>query len=219
MMKRLALLVALTLFGFASRAQEAPIDARAAWHPGAQFMQKVRERCAQAASARYGECLIEQMPAAGASPQAVAFSRRLLRESGQTGWLRGAHPAGSIAVAAVEYPLRANENRGWLILDGEPPRIDVDDPQWLPYEGLAHDATYASLIRAHPRLAVFPDDRARGWPLVETTADGGFRIVVRHRLLDGCHACARLGTATVALDFDSNGQLVGPALIRVEAAR
>jgi hypothetical protein len=218
-MKRLALLVVLNLFVFASQAQDAPIDARAVWHPGAQFMHKVRERCASAASARYGECLIEQMPAAGASPQAVAFSRRLLRESGQTGWLRGVHPAGPVTVAAVEFPLRANENRGWLILDGDPSRIDVDDPQWLPYEGLAHDATYASLIRAQPRLGVFSDDRERGWPGVEATADGGFRIVVRHRLLDGCHACARLGTAIVALDFDRTGQLVGPELIRAEAAR
>jgi hypothetical protein len=216
--RRFALLGLAIAAAAQALAADAALDSRAVWQPGAGFMRSVRERCVQAASGRYGECLIEQMADAGASPQAVAFSRALLRESGETAILRGLRAAGPIAIAALEYPLRANENRGWLIVNGDPPRLDVDDDQFAPREALAHDATWKALLAAHPQLALFPADRSGAWPAVETLPDGATRVVVPYRLLDGCHACARLGAASVGFEFDPAGAFVGPTLLGVETA-
>jgi len=40
-------------------------------------MEAVRQACTNVPPEDYGGCLITQMPGAGASPEAVAFSRRL----------------------------------------------------------------------------------------------------------------------------------------------
>ncbi|HSN32225.1 MAG TPA: hypothetical protein VLU41_06035, partial [Ideonella sp.] len=136
------------------------------------------------------------------------------------GIARDVRAAGRIAIAYVFYPLRANENLGWLLVGADGAWVDVDDPEQRPWEGLAHDATYRALLQAHPRLALFPGDRAgTREPRVEPLPDGGQRAVVRYRLTDGCHACALLGTASVGFDFDADGQFAGPTLLGVEATR
>lgn len=211
-----ALLVALPLAAAAADA----LDARAAWRPGPGFLPGVRQQCASAERGRYGECLVGRMAAAGASAQAVDFSARLLRETGQTGIAREVRSAGPIAIVVVDYPLRANQNEGWLLVDAQGQLIDVDDPDLRPWEGLAHDPTYRALLQAHPRLAIFPGERgSAGGVAVEPLPDGGRRVVARYRLTDSCHACAYLGSASIGFDFDAGGSFAGPTLLGVEGLR
>ena len=63
------------------------------------------------------------MKKAGASPAALAFTRR----TGSQAYLRALREAGNVDVALAIYPFRANENEVWLLVNGDPPLIDVDD--------------------------------------------------------------------------------------------
>ena len=48
-------------------------------------------------------------------------------------------------------------------------------------------------------------------------AGDGQRFVVGEDLRDGCHACAILGKARVAFDFDAAGKLRGVRVVTVQA--
>jgi hypothetical protein len=181
-------------------------------------IQMLREACTKAPPEKYGECLISEMPAAGAPAGAVAFTRRLQNDTGQIAYARDFRNAGKVDIVWVEYMLRANENQGWLLVNGAPPLIDVDDMQRLPKDNLVSDPAYAALARRYPRVMLFPGDRSgAGEPKVETLPDRGERFVVRYRLQNGCHACERIGSATFAFDFDYAGRLLGTRLLAVDS--
>src|SRR5690242_21538899 len=87
------------------------IGPEAVWQPGNDFMKMVHEQCAKEHFPSYGDCLIAKLPAAGASQEAVAFSKLLEEQShGQIGFMTAFRETGRVDVASVYYPLRANEN-------------------------------------------------------------------------------------------------------------
>jgi putative hemolysin len=192
------------------------IGAEAVWQPGMQFMQSVRQACSNA-GLNYGDCLISQMPGAGAPPQAVAFSKLLEKESdGQIGYMRDFRKTGRVDIAYVDYPIRANENQGCLLVNGSPPMIDVDDFKLLDQNTMKSDPSYTSLASKNPEVTIFPGDRGgTTYPQLEPLPQGGQRFIVSYYLLKGCHACARLGTASFAFDFDSSGKFLGTKFLRV----
>jgi len=158
------------------------IGAEAVWQPGMQFMQTVRRACSNAASS-YGDCLISQMPGAGAPPKAVTFSKLLERESdGQIGYISGFRKTGRVDIAYVYYPIRANENQGCLLVNGIPPIIDVDDLKLLAEDNMKGDPSYVALANANPEVTVFPGDRG-GTTYPEVEALPQKRTKVRRELL------------------------------------
>ena len=44
---------------------------------------------------------------------------------------------------------------------------------------------------------------------------GGQRFEVEYVLVDGCHACARLGTLRLGFDFDGEAKYVGVTVLAV----
>ena len=195
----------------------APIGPGAAWQPGMQAIRTMREACTEVPPGRFGDCLISEMPKAGAPPAAVAFTRRVQKQMGQIVYATNFRKAGKVDIVHVEYLLRANENQGWLLVNGTPAIIDVDDIQRLSTEILKGDRAYAALAQRYPHVMLFPDDRSsRDEPRVEALSDGGERFVVRYRLQDGCHACARVGSASFAFDFDQTGRFIGTRLLSVD---
>jgi putative hemolysin len=192
------------------------IGAEAVWQPGKEFMPLVRQACSNAGS-NYGDCLISQMPGAGAPPKAVAFSKLLEEKSdGQIGYMTDFRKTGRVDIAYVYYPIRANENLGCLLVNGSPPIIDVDDLKLLAEDVMKSDPSYAALASANPEVAVFPGDRGgTAYPQVEALPQGGQRFIMSYYLLKSCHACARLGTVSFAFDFDSAGQFRGTQFLRV----
>ena len=193
----------------------------AVWQPGMGFMQTVRQQCGKGEPGQYGDCLLAHMPAAGAPPAAVAFSRRLRASgNGQIGYARDFRDTGRVDIAYVYYPLRANENQGWLLVNGQPELIDVDDLGRLPQDALKRDPTYATLAKQYHRVTLFPGDRAgTKSPAMQALPDGGQRFVVRYRLQNGCHACQRLGSASFGFDFDPAGRFSGARFIGIETAK
>ena len=192
------------------------IGVEAVWQPGTQFMQSVRQACSNAGS-NYGDCLISQMPGAGAPSETVAFSKLLEKESeGQIGYLTDFRKSGRVDIAYVYYPIRANENQGCLLVNGIPRIIDVDDLKLLAEDSMKSDPSYAAMASANPDVDIFPGDRGgTAYPELEVLPQGGQRFTVSYYLLKGCHACARLGTASFAFDFDSDGKFLGTRFLRV----
>jgi hypothetical protein len=223
-MRVVSIAAALTCLGVSSFGPEASaaeaVGPDAVWQPNAQAMRNLRERCAKEPPEKYAECLIAQMPAAGARNAAVAFTERLKKETGQIGYVLRFRGSGPVDIAYVEYPIRANENRGWLLVNGEPSLIDVDDFSRLPKESLESDSAYRALAKQYPKVMLFPGDRTgTKYPTVRPLTSGGQRFVVPYRLLNGCHACERLGSASFAFDFDEAGRFVSAKLLYISRER
>jgi predicted secreted protein len=142
--------------------------------------------------------------ASAAPPAAVAFARSIHSD----GWLRDFRKVGHIDIAYVEYAFRANEYQGWLLVNGTPPFVDVDSLQKLPKSQMEENRAWSQLIEQNPKAELFPGDRTGTTdPLAITLADGSQQFVVAYKVLDGCHACAQLGTAFLGFEFNPKGKL------------
>ena len=125
-------------------------------------------------------------------PKAAAFTRSF----GGGAFVRKFRDAGRVDIAFVVYPFRANENHGILLVNGEPPIVDVDDITLLPREGMEQDKTYAAIRKSYPRVTMWPGDRyLRQSVVVEALPGGGQSFVVPYTLRNFCHACEVLGSA------------------------
>ena len=215
MKKHLALIVIL-LCAAAARAQnqtDQKFDASALFQPGMSTMQMARETCTKVPGPQFGECFVQQMQAAGASPQAVAFMHAIHND----GFLRDFKSTGRVDIAFVLYPFAANENQHCVLVNGTPNLIDVDDYELLPKDDLPKNPQYAALLKKYPNIAVFPGNRS-GTKFISAKKlpDGGQRFLVPYVLVDGCHACARVGSLQLAFDFDSAGKFLGAKVTSVK---
>ena len=70
------------------------------------------------------------MAKAGASADAVSFTRELYKQSGgEVGIMTGFQPVGPVDFAWITYPLRANTNYGLLLVNGNPPIVNVEESE------------------------------------------------------------------------------------------
>jgi len=156
------------------------------------------------AGARQKNCLADYMKRGGATPRAIAFMRA------------APVPAAIAAVrnygaAAVVYArmMWADGSDGWAIVG----RSGVMVPLWLP-PAIDHDHAYRAFVRGHPGVSLWSD--ALAWP-PSASATGGAQLVFVFSL-KVCHACARLGAATVVYSFNRDGRYQGVRLKRIEAS-
>jgi hypothetical protein len=189
-----------------------PVGTGAVFSPPAGFVEAMHKACDGKSGDAFDECFVAQMQRAGASEAAVAFARR----TGNQGYLRRFRNDGLVSVAWAEFPFRANENSVCYLVNGLPPMIDVDDLVLLSPAVLERNADWASLAQAHPKLAIFPGDRFHEGAVVATPRPGGGqRFEVEYALVDGCHACARLGVLRLGFDFDGEAKYLGVSVLAV----
>ena len=194
----------------------APVGPDAVWAPPPDFLAAMHKACDKGAPARFGECFVAQMKKAGAPEPALAFARR----TGNQGYLHDFRNTGKVDVAHAEYPFRANQNQVCFLVNGDPPMIDVDDPQWITRAMLEANPVYADLLKRFPNLAIFPGMRfGEMAPFGANLKSGGQRFDLEFLLRDGCRACTAVGSVKVAFDFDVNGKFVETQLGRVRARR
>jgi len=193
------------------------IGAAAVWQPAKEFLANAHAACDKTAGpASYGECFINQMSVAGASANAVSFTRMLYRQSdGQVGIMSAFKKYGPVDAAQVFYPLRANDNYGLLLVNGNPEVLDVDDLKRLDQAALQQNSLFQGIKQQFPKVDLFAGDRSGSepWPRVQPLASGGQQFVVTYPLLDGCHACAHLALARFGWDFDANGKFLRTTVI------
>jgi hypothetical protein len=183
-----------------------------------KFIDAVKATCQDAHADKLQDCFAGEMKKAGATPAAVEFSKQL----GEPGFVRDFRAAGPVDIAYVFYPYRANENQSWLIVNGTPPAIDVDNSKLVTIaaRALKNNASYTGLAKAHPDLSPWPGDRySTETPDVEMGANGGVHIIVNYRLREKCHSCAVLGHAWYSFEFDSKGIFAGARLMAISVTR
>lgn len=217
MKKNLSLMLifacALAIAAHAQDRNAQKFDASALFQPGMSSMQAARETCTKVPGPQFGECFVQQMRAAGASPQTVAFMHAIHND----GFMRDFKNTGRVDIAFVDYPFAANENQHCLLVNGMPNLMDVDDYKLLPKDDLAKNLEYSALHRKFPNIAVFPGDRSgTKFITAKKLSDGGQRFVVPYVLVDGCHACARAGVLKLAFDFDRAGKFLGAKVAGVK---
>jgi len=199
-----------------SAAEPAPIGPESVWNPPADFNEKFRAACARLEGSLFSDCFVAQMAKAGAPPPAVAFARRV----NGMGFARTFHDAGRVDLVWAEYPYRANENRVCLIVNGDPPLLDIDDVSRIDQAELARNPIWASLLQRHPKAAIFPanrEDTTR--PGVQRIAGGGTTFTAGYEVHDGCHACAVIATMRVLWRFDAAGRFLGTEIKSIRRGR
>ncbi len=193
----------------------AKIGASAVWHMPDQFMASAHTACDKSAPSGFSQCVINQMAKAGASADAVAFTRELYKESrGDVGVMTGLQPVGPVDIAWITYPLRANTNYGLLFINGKPPIVNVEDLNLLDRKTMEQSPQFKDLRFQFPKVDVWPGDRdGKTWPNSQTGPDGGTQFTVGYPLINGCHACARAGSAIFTWNFTAQGKFQGTTFV------
>lgn len=207
----------LVLFCFAAcvmseaKQHSANFSASAVWQMPTQFMTTAHAACDQSTSSAFGECMIDQMTKAGAPADAVSFTHELYKQNhGEFGVMTGFQDEGPVAFAWITYPLRANTNYGFLLLNGQPRIINVEDLKLLDTKTMKQSFQFQDLKRQFPNVDVWPGDRGGEiWPNSQAGPNGGIQFTVQYPLIDGCHACARAGFAIFNWNFDARGRFLG----------
>ncbi len=203
-----AALLAIAAIAHVAAAAERVTPA-AVWRPDAGFMQRFHAQCDARRGNAFDACFVAAMAKAGAAPAALDFARRL---DGEAYLQRLDETGGPVAVARVFYPFRANENDAWLLVNGAPPLIDVDDSHFLALDAMRAALSYREIERRFPNVTFWPGDRGAARPEVRM---GGQQFIVGYLLRDQCHACAVVGEARFAFNFDHSGRLLGTRLVSV----
>ncbi|MFH0998865.1 MAG: hypothetical protein V1844_25740 [Pseudomonadota bacterium] len=86
------------------------------------------------------------------------------------------------------------------------------DKTYLDKIDLTKDSKYLTIIKKYPQAEIWLDGKL---DRLIASDDGGQRFIWRHKLLNGCRACEVAGTATVAYDFDGNGNYKGVQLLKL----
>ncbi len=194
-----------------SKAAPGKIDASSLWQMPAQFMTKAHAVCEKQSGSDYAECVIGQMAGAGAPANAVRFTRELFAQShGEFGVMTGFQDEGLVAFAWITYPLRANTNYGFLLLNGHPRIVNVEDLKLLDVKTMKQSSQFQDAKRQFPKVDVWPGDRdGKMWPNSQAGPGGGVEFTVAYPLRNGCHACANAGQAIFNWNFDATGKFLG----------
>jgi hypothetical protein len=193
------------------------ISARAVWFPSEDFLRVAQAACGKSASRNLVPCFLEQMAKSGAPPEAVKFSRLLYENSKQFGVMYRFQSVGPVDMAQVFYPLRdasfpyavASMRYGLLLVNGDPPILDVDDLKRLDMRGLEQDPGYKSFKTDSPRLQIWGGGRSGStWPPVQRR-DGGLSFDLYYYLNQGRPAGRWQSGAHFDWNFDAAGKFLG----------
>jgi hypothetical protein len=227
---RVKLPVAILILGFASYVvflevqasnhSDEQIGASAVWSPADNDLAQINQTCKAAQMTDYSACFITQMPNFGASADAVAFTEAYAQQNhGMIAFLKGFHPVDSVDVGYAFFPAGADFNQRWLLLNGNPAIINVDDFKLLPQADMAKDPRYVALHQQFPQISLFDGDRSFNTvPEIEALADGRQWFHISYPLKNQCRACAVVGWASYGFEFDPAGRLMQVKLLDVSPA-
>ncbi len=190
------------------------ITAKSVWTPTAEQLSDIRRKCTEGDPAQHEVYFLNAMKSAGASDEAMAFVKEFAANG--LAYIRDFRDTGRVDIAYIEYLFRANDLDGVLLVNGTPPIIDVDEYKFLSNEDLRKSADYAALLHNYPNANVFPADRYSTAQPAESSSDNGRQsFEVDYLILNGCHACARIGTLLASFDFDESGHFDGVRALKV----
>lgn len=193
----------------------ARVGASAVWPLPEQFMAGAHTACDRSAASGFAECVIDQLAKAGASADAVNFTRELYKQNGgDIGIMTGFQAVGPVDFAWITYPLRANTNYGLLFINGQPPIVNVEDLKLLDRKTMEQSPQFKDLKFQFSQVDVWPGDRdGKTWPNSQAGPNGGIEFTVGYPLINGCHACARAGSAIFTWNFTAQGKFLGTTFV------
>jgi hypothetical protein len=157
----------------------------------------------------YEDCISQAMQQNGGTRDAFDFFRLT------SGFLQDLQGKGTVKLGTIAYPFRANEITQPILLGGDPPVIQVENPDL--YGAVERDPGFTILQAQHPNLLFWGSG-----PALESASiapDGSQSFIFRYRLLDGCHACAILGYARIEYDFFPDGRQQSLKLLNIVEAQ
>ena len=204
----------------ANHETEDQIGEEAVWNASGSDLNEVLKTCSGSHPSAYNDCFIEQM-GGYASSDAVAFSQLLAAQRPpRAGYLAGMREAGLVDLGYVVYPGNSKPAQGWVLMNGIPALVNVDDLAVLPRQQMEKDEQFAILKKFHPqlRVAVANDQRsADASPQIEPLPNGGERFIILYSLQEQCESCAPLAHASFGFDFDAAGEFLGAKFIKITA--
>ena len=122
----------------------------------------------------------------------------------------------------MAYPVSGGATHGWVLLNGTPALIPVDDLSRLPQAQMEKDAQFRALRSIHPEihLAVDSDDRKPDMlPQIAPMVAGSETFIIPYSLRGSCSssACMPLAHASFGFDFDAAGEFLGVRFIKISA--
>jgi hypothetical protein len=156
------------------------------------------------------QCLPEMMRRHGASAAALAVAERFQGQS----FLLEFKDLGRVSLATLDSPFSANVNETYVLVNGVPDVVDVATE--AEKVDSRHDDTFAAILKLFPQA--FIDTTLPAFVGTQALRAHGQRFIFQGNISNECRACNSVGAARIALDFDSSGRYLGPALLQVYAA-
>lgn len=186
------------------------IGSDAIWELTPKFLKRAHLVCDHKANKTRDDCFFDQMARAGAPLAATRFSRRLLQKNGgEFGVMISFKKLGPVDMAKVLYPLRKDENWALLLVNGNPPILDVDDLSKLDMTGMELDGAYRAMKHTHPNLRLRGGGRGGTmWEEARKQPNGGLSFNIMYTLSEE----SLIGTTSVARfdwNFDAAGRFLG----------
>jgi hypothetical protein len=204
----------------ANHETEDQIGEEAIWNAGPEDLSAIGQACKTTDATRYRDCFIEQM-GEYASSDAVAFTQMISsQKSRRLGYLAGLKESGLVDLGYVVYPENGSPHQGWVLMNGVPALINLDDFTMLPKSAMEKDAQYKALHQSHPKMQLVVNDSQRQAdtsPQIERQPGDRERFLVPYSLQDSsCAGCAPFAQAMFGFDFDDAGKFLGVKFLSLE---
>ena len=194
------------------------IGTEAIWNPANEDLNEINKACKGKTPSDYSACFMDEM-GGYASSEAVGFTQLLeAQKPARLGYLDGIKEAGIVDLGYVIYPDATTAKQGWILMNGVPALVNVDDLSLLPQARMQKDPQYVALKKSHPQLQlVVTEDQRRtdAFPQLESNADGSERFLIPYALEENCLGCAPVGYAIFNFEFDAAGQFRGKKFIKI----
>ena len=187
----------------------------AVWSPDDDDLADIVQACQPEAD--YNRCFVDQMGDFAPS-EAISFSQSLLEQTpSRAGYLKGLREAGPVDLGTVAYPSAGSFTQGWVLVNGTPAIVNVDDFSLLPQSALENDPQFKALRLKYPRLRLSVEDDQRKtdmMPEVLQLGQGSQRFVIDYALKEPCLTCPVIAHSSFGFDFDPTGKLLGVKYIK-----
>ena len=189
----------------ANQETDDPVSSSAVWNPESNDLSEIAQACKAQPGPAYNKCFIDQM-GGYASSEAVAFSQSLVKQTpAHAGYLSDLREAGPIDLGLVTYPNSVEISRGWVLVNGVPSIVDVDNLTMLPQSVMEKDPQFRTMRLKYPQLkltVVNGDRSADTLPEMHTLGDGSQQFVIHYSLKEPCSTCQPVAHASFGTPFN-----------------
>jgi len=142
----------------ASEDSDELVSESAIWEPTHNELAQINQNC-NSNNPGYAQCFIKQISDLGAPDEAISLTRQFAdQNNGVVAVLQDFHPVDSVDLGYAYFPAASETRHAWLLLNGVPSIINVDNPDLLPENEMEKDQQYVSLRQSHAKASLLLDD-------------------------------------------------------------